>query len=380
LNWAFEGRFWRHLGLAALASFPFLAWVGLGALSGSGGSFYFSLMSEMAWEFPPRFLVLCFKEPFRGWYSPSGPRAALGVLVVGVPLLAGVWFALREFRREAIAMLGFVVLSTVTIVLFGVNKPRYVHPTQWIPLFFFVLGGFRLLQRLSRPLGQGLPFRTRPVLVTAAALLWGSSFALGFRALGRQSAVVPLAGDLAFLALCLVLVVVGVGRVARRPPGMGIAAACLFLALLTPLVAGGIGAKQDVLFKIHYANYSSRLLATWLEENLGAGDRIVLLPRSHMLHLTNLDPRQLAVFANLEAENLDELVSEMRANGLTHAAYTYRRPAKTADESYYYRTKKTHLAEFFRSGGEVQGFEKVATLELPDVLERSAVQVYRLLP
>jgi hypothetical protein len=49
-------------------------------------------------------------------------------------------------------------------------------------------------------------------------------------------------------------------------------------------------------------------------------------------------------------------------------------------EGFYYRRKKTHLAEEFRDGGEVDGFEHLATLSLPEILDRPAVQIYKVVP
>jgi hypothetical protein len=152
------------------------------------------------------------------------------------------------------------------------------------------------------------------------------------------------------------------------------------MAVLTPVLAGGIASKQVELFKVYYANYSSYLLAPWLEENLGPRDRIVLLHPTHVRFLTDLGPERFEKFLKMRAENAAELAAEMRDKGLTHVAYTYRHRATNPAAELYNRRKKTYLAEEFRGGGEVAGFEHLATLPLPEMLGRSAVQVYRVAP
>ena len=165
-----------------------------------------------------------------------------------------------------------------------------------------------------------------------------------------------------------------------REQRLWLAACCLFMALVTPVVAGGIAAKQRGLFQIYYANYSSHLLAPWLEENLGPRDRVVLLHPTHIRHLTSLESGRFEKFLRMEAENAAELATEMREKGLTHVAYTYRRRVTNPASRFYYRRKKTYLAEEFRGGGEVAGFEHLATLAAAGDPGSLAVQVYRVLP
>ena len=45
-----------------------------------------------------------------------------------------------------------------------------------------------------------------------------------------------------------------------------------------------------------------------------------------------------------------ELAVEMKENGLTHAAYTYRRPARNPAAKFYDRKKKIALALAFHAG------------------------------
>jgi hypothetical protein len=152
------------------------------------------------------------------------------------------------------------------------------------------------------------------------------------------------------------------------------------MALVTPVVAGGIASKQLGLFRVYYANYSSYLLAPWLEANLGPRDRVVLLHPTHIRHMTGLAPGRFEKFQNLRAGDAAELAEEMREKGLTHVAYTYRNRVATPIEGLQQRRKKMRLAEGFRGGGEIAGFEHLATLPLPEFLDQDPVQVYKVLP
>jgi hypothetical protein len=377
LNWWRDGRLLAHAARSALASLPLLAWIGLGAMRGSGGSSYLRLMEGMGWTLAPSFLWRTVREPFAGWFVVNGAFEALFLALAAFPTVAGVVVGWREFRREAVAMLAFLGLSVTTVVLFGIDKPRYVYATEWIVFFFFSAGALRLIEAGHRRLAPRLEASPalRPLLVAVPLAL----VALGVWILGKVSipeARAPVV-DLAFLALALALALVHLWR--ARQQRFWLAACCLLVAVITPVAAGGIAAKQRGLFRIYYASYSSHLLATWLEENLQPADRVVLLQPTHIRFLTGLDSGRFEKFSKMRAESAAELAAEMKAKGLTHVAYTYRHAPRNPAAEYYYRTKKTYLAEQFRDGGEVAGFEHVATLAPPEVLHRSPVQVYRVL-
>jgi hypothetical protein len=379
LNWRADRRFWRHMALASLAAVPMLAWTAAGAVRGSGAGFYLELMKGMGWAAAPGFLLSCVQEPFAGWFVGGGVLLAPFLVLAVAPTLVGVVIGLREFRREAIAMLAFFGLSVAVIVLFGIEKPRYTYPSGWILLFFFATGALYLLETGFRHLDARLASRsgTSIALMVAASALFLLVVLLWVWYMARLPHVAPFAADLLFLALALGLVRTQLWRI--RQHRLWIATCGLFLAFLTPVVAGGIASKQLGLFQIRYANYSSHLLAPWLEENLGPRDRVVLLHPTHIRFLTDLGPERFQKFLKMEAENAAELAVEMREKGLTHVAYTYRRQATNPAANFYYRRKKTHLAEEFRGGGQVAGFEHLATLPLPEILDRSAVQIYRVL-
>jgi hypothetical protein len=144
-------------------------------------------------------------------------------------------------------------------------------------------------------------------------------------------------------------------------------------------VAGGVVATQRELFKVRHANYGSVLAARWLEQNLAENERALVLARSHVLHLTPLGEDQVVGFLDLRAENLEQLRAEMHARGLRYAVYTWRKPIQTPSDAYYRQKLKSYLAEPFGAGDPVEGFEHVASIPLPEELERAPVQVYRLL-
>ena len=64
--------------------------------------------------------------------------------------------------------------------------------------------------------------------------------------------------------------------------------------------------------------------------------------------------------------------------GITHAVYTWRGAVKTPSHRYYYGFYRTDLADCFAAETAcVPGFELVATLALPEDLERLPVRIYR---
>ncbi|MDH3687023.1 MAG: hypothetical protein OEP95_12395, partial [Myxococcales bacterium] len=107
-------------------------------------------------------------------------------------------------------------------------------------------------------------------------------------------------------------------------------------------------------------------------------ERALTLGRSHVLHLTGFEPRQIVHFGSLEAERPEDLAPEMARRGIDYALYTWRKPLQTPSDGYYHDKLKAFLAEELRAGGEVSGLEHVATLPLPPELGRDPVQVYRL--
>lgn len=378
-TWRAERR-GLHLALAALAASGCVVWAALGLLAGSGGGFYLELMEGMGWQPAPAFLLRSLQEPFEGWYVARWAWLPVAVVVVGGPVAAGLRLGVRRFPREALTMAGFWALCVLTIVAFGVNKARYVYATQWIPLFFWAAGAVWLGRAGARALAARRERLPLPLLGAGAGALAALALALWLARLARQEHVVPLALDLAGLAGALALAAVAVRSAlsaVEAGPARRVAGLALALALV-PLVAGGLSGKLHALYKIHHANHSAWLLAGWLEENLRDDDRVVLLPRSHVQHLTGLDAARMELFSSMPAETPAELARVMRARGLTLVAYTDRGDVDDPAEAYYHRIKNADLADHFAGGGPVPGFDLVATIPLPEGLGRRPVQVYRL--
>jgi hypothetical protein len=376
-NVAVDRRFFMHVGLAALAASGFFGWTALGWLHGSGGSTYYDLMQGMGFRAAPDFFERSFKEPFRGWYREPGDGLWIFLLAVGIPLAAGVRAGVREFRREAAAIAAFFVLCVAVIVIFGINKARYVFPTEWIPLFFFALGALRLAEAGERALERAPRAVTGALAVAAALALAFLARRRGLQMLATKGAQ-PAELDAAFFAALLALSALAIFLWSVRRPRLPAAAATLaLLALLTPQIAGGVHAKRRELFKVMYENWGSYVAAQWLKEHLGPEERAVVVSPNHVEHLTGLGEDRVSGYAALRASNLADLREEMKARGIRFALYTWRKDPETPSDAYYHKRLKAFLSEEFRSGAPIAGFEHVATLPLRPELERDPVQVYR---
>jgi hypothetical protein len=373
-----ERRLWRHVGLAALAASGFVGWTALGWLHGSGGTTYYDLMQGMGFRPAPDFFERSFKEPFRGWYREPGEGLWIFLVAIGVPLAVGVHAGLRELRRVAFALLAFFAGCVSVIVIFGINKARYVFPTEWIPLFFFSLGALRSSEAGARALARAPVALTAllAVLAAGAGLFVARRWALRILATaGAQPAWL----DIGFAAFALALLAAWLAPAALRRPRPACAAAALaLLAVATPQIAGGLHAKRKELFKVMYENWGSYVAAGWLERQLAPGERAVVVSPGHVQHLTGFGDDRVVGYAALRAESLEDLRRQMRARGVRYALYTWRKTPETPADLYYHRKLGAPLGEAFRSGGPVPGFVHLATLPLPEMLHRDPVQVYRL--
>jgi len=142
----------------------------------------------------------------------------------------------------------------------------------------------------------------------------------------------------------------------------------------------GVARKKLELHEVYHANYASWTLARWLDENLGPEDRIIVLSRKHILHLVDLPKDRLGSFAKVEAEDPAGLAAYMRAGGYALVAWTHRGDVTNRSAAYYHRRLGVALAEAFRDGAAVPGFQHVVTLPVPEEADSSDVQVYRLQP
>lgn len=377
-EWAKGRRLAPPLGKAALASLPLVLWAGAGALNGSGGASYYELMAGMGFQPAPGFFLRSLKEPFAGWYTSQWIWLIPFAAVVLLPLVAGVVVGLRERRMATLSMLGFAIVCVTVIVAFGINKARYVYSTEWIWLLFWAWGAIRLAVHLAARLARWSAHLAVAVAAIAFSL---SGLALVFwvrKIIGVEQIASP-GLELVFLAFLLVLsgvaIVRGLAGV-TSPAWRAAVAAGLLLATL-PLIAGGMLGKQRALHKIYYANWSAYVLSDWLSDNLQSGERVALLPRTHVVRLTRLSPRQLVPYARLEAEDVEGLRLEFQRKHIQLAVFTDRGPLRNPSHHHYYREKKTYLAEIFEGSKLVPGFEHLATLTLPEHLNEKPVQIYR---
>lgn len=372
-----DRRFWIPVAKAIAAGTPLLAWTAIGSLQGSGGGSYMDLMSGMGFQPAPGFFLRSVKEPFGGWYTSNVVWLVPFAGVVLVPLVVGAVRGLRERTALAGSMLGFGVGCVVAIVVFGINKARYVYPTEWIWQLFWLWGALRLAPWVVDELRERAPGFERVATFGALGLALLAA-AFWVRKMSGVPQTAPLALEFAFLAA--VFAVAGVAIRPRAATQGSVLAAAGLLVALVPLLAGGLVGKQRTVHKVYYSNWSAHRLAGWLEQNLGPDDRVVLLPRSHIQHLTALPKRQLLTYSDLEAEDLEGLRDELVERAVSHVVFTDRGPLRNPSHHHYYREKKTYLSELFETGEAVPGFEHVATLDLPAHIPRKPVQIYRRRP
>ncbi|MCP5055166.1 MAG: hypothetical protein GY937_00400 [bacterium] len=377
-EWA-EGRrlgppFWKAAG----ATLPLLLWAGTGALGGTGGTSYYDLMAGMGFQPAPGFFLRSLKEPFAGWYTSRWIWFIPFVGVVVLPLVAGIVVGLRERRVAALSMLGFGLVCVSVIVGFGINKARYVYSTEWIWLLLWVWGAFRLAEWGALALERFKPWGARAV-AGVSLVLSASGLVFWVRKMAAEQQTLSLGIEFAFLAVAVVLggvaIVRGLASVSTRPWRM--AAAAGLLVAVIPLVAGGMLGKQRAVHKIFYANWSAVQVAEWLQQNVQPGEKVALLPRTHVVHLAGIEPQRLVSYSGFEAEDLEGLRPEFERKGISLAVFTDRGPLRNPSHHHYYRLKKTYLAEIFETGAPVAGFEHLATLPLPEHLDEKDIQIYR---
>jgi hypothetical protein len=373
----------RHALAAALGALPFALWAAAGAVRGSGAAFYAADMERMGFSPAPHVLATLLKESFRGlWMNAPGPDVPVFLAAASAPAALGALVLLRRVPRESTALLAYLAGTLAVIVLLGIDKARYLYPVLWIPLLFFAAGLLAAL-RFAAPRLAALPW---PALaaVLAAALALGTLFASdGLGELARAPHdVVPLAADLAYAAVLAALAAAALAvALAGTPGATPHAAGTAFvagLAVVLPLLLGGMTGRAAEQRKIRFANESVVVSAAWLEAHLGPDERALVMHRQHYLFLTGLEPDRFVGFYDLEAQDVGALAAEMRARGLTHVVATWRKPVAQAIDQVYERKFKWFLVDPFARGEPVPGFEHLAALPLPEHLRQPPVQVYRL--
>jgi hypothetical protein len=150
--------------------------------------------------------------------------------------------------------------------------------------------------------------------------------------------------------------------------------------LLVPLALGGVLRSQALYAQVRDFDRGVLAPAEWLGTHLASDERVAIVHTSQVLWVTDLRPRQVVAYGTFAANDLAELRDEMRARRITHAAWTWRRPAQNSGQEFYDDRKNVALAEAFRSGEPVSGFELVATLPAPKRLGQPPARIYRLKP
>ena len=207
---------------------------------------------------------------------------------------------------------------------------------------------------------------------TWAALGWFAASALAIAVFGisKSRYVLPTV----WIPLWFVAAGATAWGVRIGPPRGRWVAACL----LVPLAVGGVLRAHTLLGQVREFDREVLAAAEWLGAELRDGDRVAIVHTSQVLWATDLEPRQVVAYASLAATDLASLRTEMAARGIDYAAWTWRRPATNEGQAFYDARKKVGLAEAFREGGPVEGFELVATLPTPGRPEQAPARIYRL--
>ncbi|MDH3687024.1 MAG: hypothetical protein OEP95_12400 [Myxococcales bacterium] len=371
----------RHFGWAILAGLPFLAWLGLGTVRGSGASWYLGVMEGTGFALAPHFFVTSIKEPLRGWVG-SGVRGGLGfALAVGFPLVIGAGVLVRRAPRETVAMCLLWILATSTVVFFGIDKGRYAYGYQWIPLFLWSAGLLRALdaRTLERLAGLRRPALWALVILCTAGLL--VALRHGIQLLGG---VLP--GGVAVVDELWILAALGAvglglslrGRQAGRSLRLSAGVVGLAAALVTvPVVMEGMRIKRKELLKIRWGNYGIVLASDWIRQNADDEDRFVVLHKKHYVHHSHLPADRFESPKKLDATSVAELAPEMQRRGLTHLIVTWRKPPQQAEDRRTEQKFKMFLIEPLLRGEAAPGLRRVASLALPEHMERPPVRIYR---
>ena len=374
----------RHFALAAVAGLPFLVWLGLGTVRGSGASWYLDVMRDDGFGAAPHFLVTSLKEPLRGWLGDGALGWAAFTVAAGLPIVLGVADGVRRHPRETAGMLSIYALATTTVVIFGIDKGRYAYAYQWIPLFFLAAGLLTLLEARTLERLARLPRATQWALTLAVAAGLLAALRNGIHRLGSgHPGALPAVDELwalaalAAIVLALALRVLGTGMEMRHAASL----ACLTALLVTlPVVAEGMRVKRKEQYKIRWGNYGIVLASEWIRENAAADDRFVVLHKGHYLHRTGLPAERFSSLQNLDATSLEELAPSMRDDGLTHLIVTWRKPPGQRDDWRVEKKFKWFLIAPLLEGEAAPGLSRVASLALPEHMDRPPVRIFRVDP
>ncbi|MDJ0788603.1 MAG: hypothetical protein QNK05_17485 [Myxococcota bacterium] len=366
-NALFDGRAFRQVVLGGLSLLPLLAWRVGAALHGGSGSTYLDLMEGMGFAPAPAYLGRVLGEAFPILYAPTPLLPVAGVLV-GVPLVLGVAEALRRDRRLAATALGFFVAEVGAVVVFGIPKARYAQAVTWLPVVFWTLGGLRAARMLETRLPEPAPDWHRRL---GWAALFGAAL-VGFAFMGTRPALEPESLEPVAAVLWAGAAGFALGGLRERAPFL------LLLAGLALLLLTGLTRQRTALFDVHYANHGSYRVGGWFRDSLPEGEAVVVLNPGAVGHASGFPIERLLTFGASRSGTPEELAAFMRERGATHVAWTWRPPVRSRSASYYHERMNVELADVFRSGDAVPGYEHVVELSMPDGVDEAPAQIYRL--
>lgn len=373
-------RQWFRIGLKCTAAgIPFLIWFGLSVFVPTEGNPYFDeIVSASVWAVASNMVTpLPFSRP----------------IAVGLIALAWTVGLVTAFRQNAAAALGVVALMalyTAAHVYYGraMALTRYTYPVLWItPLLATV--AFREVFVRLRPWVEKTGARVQWLLALFVGLL-------GFLWIGRTLRIFP--GQFPTTAMEPMLwylgwsglLVGGVGAVAFYwasgvPLRQRIMVSVVALASVSmPFILGGpeLAARAA---RVYWEKAEYVVAAEWLADNL-EGESKVVMPLRHAVldHMPNIDLERVTTYSEFEAETHEALIEEMDARGIRYATFVFRakRPGNPEEPGYAralqnYLAAKVHLMDPFREGGDVPGFEKVATVPPPHPVLNHPTHVYR---
>jgi len=354
----FKRRLLKHVVFAGLASTGFLTWMVLSKIYSAGaGNPYLDQMQQQGWHIEWKAALRTISVPFGQWVRNPKSKT-FWVCIVMVPLLTSVGLvtSFLKFRREALALLAFVVLYVGAHMSFGVDLARY---SSW--------------RRLAAKRNSWLPF---PLVFVCALVGLYCSYSFVRKIAGDPGVrgVVVYAGFYFFLLGALLVYWL---LEFRKPLIMGVLAGMGMIALASPFVGQGVLGHAKGTWRALYGKYTCYKAGQWLKHNLRPGQKAVVVTVTAIARAGPISKAQLIGFGHLKARNLEEFTREVEERGVSYVIYTYRRNRGDARDTYYHNLFKAYLMEPFKDGKDVAGFEHLETIPMPDRVRKPPVQVYR---
>ncbi len=378
LNSLEDRKYWFHLGLSALASMPFLIWMGLSVLSHSGGNPYLEQMSDQQFALSLDVVESLIRQ--------LGDDMSFWLLFAFAPY--GVYLSFQQpHRKWSIAILSFIVLYAIAHMAFGVDKHIYAYPVLWVTPLYIAIGILGVFQQLKQRLpAKYTDWTTRPFVVPGGIALCGlATLALLWILLASPGLKHPAVYVLFALVIWALVVYLGtfVLPLTRRFKVLG---SCVLATGFFAFCHDGLEVDLYALSRYYYTKYSAAVATKWLAEHLQEEEQALIFNRV-ALPQTTLQEEQTVLFGHIKAMTHEELVPEIRQRGIDYVVYWYRAPKPSQEKKdknyerdlYYYNRFKVWLADPFRQGNPVEGFELVTTIELPEAVEKPDVQIYRVL-